>query len=92
MGKKMGQELWYIILGKFIKGCGKMIRKRDMEFRDFRMDAVIEVNIVMGSQRERVAMSGPMVSIMMGNGDREKNMGRECGEGKREIHIRDSGV
>lgn len=65
---KMEEELFSIMMARYIKASLKMILKKDMEYRLILMDLSIVVSLRLEREMAKVDFNGLMDSLMMDNG------------------------
>lgn len=91
MAKSMALGLCFTKIKGFMKGNGRMTKRKDLELRNSLMDANIKVFIKMESLMEQGVIHGQTDNITKANGSMASSMALECGEDIEEIPIKVNG-
>ena len=91
MAKSMALGLCSTKIKGFMKGNGRMTKRKDLELRNSLMDASIKVFIKMESLMEQGVIHGQTDNITKANGLMVSSMAQECGEDIEEILIKVNG-
>jgi hypothetical protein len=89
--RSMVGELCFIKTKKYIKGNGKMIKRKVLEYRNSQMDVFIRGIIKMENLMERAAITGVTARLMMESGKKEKDTGSEHGRELMETAMKANG-
>lgn len=87
----MALGLCFTKIKGFMKGNGRMTKRKDLELRNSLMDANIKVFIKMESLMEQGVIHGQTDNITKANGLMASSMALECGEDIEEIPIKVNG-
>ena len=89
--RSMDAGSWYIKMEGFMRENGSMTINMDLEVKSFRTIISTEVIIISINPMEMELTFGATDRDMMGSGSMDSNTDLGCGEGRKEILIKDSG-